>query len=366
MTPKRVALLLIAGVLVIAGSLWMSAQRHLDRATLTGDPVLPGLDKAVNAITEIRISKGDGTRATLKKGTSDWMVVERNYPADSGHVRKLLLDLGNLKVVEEKTHSPARYAELGVEDADSPKAMSTMIELVAPSQTYRLLVGKSDQGEEVFVRVPHHEASLLAHPLVTVDADPRHWIDRTMIDIADKRIKDASIEPAAGPAYTATREAAQQDFKVAPLPKGRELSSSSAANELAGALSSLQADDVRAAPATPAPPANPPPAAKNSNPATPVASKPDHAIFHTFDNLELNVTGTVESDHHYLAIVARSTSKDAQAEADTINQRMKGWQFEIPSYKYQPLFRPLEELLKKVEPPKAKTGKATPEKATTD
>ena len=31
-------------------------------------------------------------------------------------MRKLLLDLANLEVVEEKTSEPANYAQLGVED----------------------------------------------------------------------------------------------------------------------------------------------------------------------------------------------------------------------------------------------------------
>ncbi len=58
MTPQRVLLLLVAGVVVIAGSLWISAQRHLERATLAGDAVLPGLEKSLNAITEIHLSQG--------------------------------------------------------------------------------------------------------------------------------------------------------------------------------------------------------------------------------------------------------------------------------------------------------------------
>jgi hypothetical protein len=342
MTPQRVLLLLVAGVLVIAGSLWISTQRHLERATLAGDPVLAGLEKSLNDITEVHLSKGDGTRTTLKKGATDWMVAERSYPADSGRVRKFLLDLAELKVIEEKTRNREFYAQLGVEDADSPKATSTRVELITPAKTYALLVGKPGEGQNGFVRVVHAEPSLLAHPLITVDADPRHWLDRTIVDIADNRIKEATIEPATGPSYTATREAAQQDFKVAPIPKGRELSGSSAANELSSAFASLQADDVRRAPDAP----------------VAGAAKPDHALFRTFNALELDVTGFVEGEQHFVAIVARAAAKDSQTEAAAINQRLQGWQFEIPSYKYQPMFQPLEELLKKLEPKKPRAATA--------
>ena len=34
MTPRRVAILLGAGVVVIAFAIWLSSKRHLDRATM--------------------------------------------------------------------------------------------------------------------------------------------------------------------------------------------------------------------------------------------------------------------------------------------------------------------------------------------
>ena len=342
MTPRRVLILLIAAFFVITGALWLASQRHLEKATLAGDRVLPGLQKSLNDVTEIHLSKGDGTHTTLKKSATDWVVAERDYPADSGRVRKLLLDLGALNVIEEKTRNREFYARLGVEDSDSPKAASTLVEAITPAKTFALLVGKSAQGKSGFVRVAHAEPSLLAQPLISVDADPRRWIDRAVVDIGEPRVKEAFIEPATGPSYTAARAAAQQtDFKVTPLPKGRELSSSSAANDVGSSFVALQADDVRRAPA-----------------AAPGAAKPDHAIYRTFNGLELDVTGLVEGEHHFIALLARSTAKDAQTEADSLNKRFQGWQIEIPGYKYSGMFHPLEELLKKVEPPKPKAASA--------
>ncbi|HSY08125.1 MAG TPA: DUF4340 domain-containing protein [Steroidobacteraceae bacterium] len=340
MTPRRVLILLIAGVIVIAGALWLASQRHLEPASLAGDAVLAGLQKSLNDVTEIHLAKGDGVRTTLKKGATDWSVSERAYPADSGHVRKLLLDLAALKIVEEKTHSREFYPRLGVEDTDTPKSTGTLVEVITPTKTFALIVGNAAAGKTGFVRVAHTEPSLLAQPLISVDADPRRWIDRNVVDIGEQRLKQAAVEPAAGPAYSATRDAPQQtDYKVAPIPKGRELSSSSAANEVGSALAALQADDVRPAPAP-----------------TAGAAKSDHAVFRTFNGLELDAAGVVAGDHHYVTLLARSTAKESQAEADALNKRLQGWQIEIPSYKYQAMFRPLEDLLKKVEPAKSKTA----------
>ena len=92
------------------------------------------------------------------------------------------------------------------------------------------------------------------------------------------------------------------------------------------------------------------------------APKTDHAVFRTFNGLELDVTGLVEAEHHFITLLARSTAKESQAEADGINKRLAEWQIEVPGYKYQAMFRPLEDLLKKVEPVKPKATKASANK----
>jgi hypothetical protein len=340
MNSRRVTLLLIAGVLVIALAVWLSSTGHTERDTLAGNAVLTGLDKSsLNSVTEIRLSKGDGTRTTLKKGANDWTVAERDYPADSGKVRKLLLDLTALNVVEEKTRTPENYPALGVEDTNSDKATGTRVDAVAGARTYSLIVGKSSGAKSGYVRVVNAPQSLLASPLLSVDADPRRWLDHTLIDIAQDRVKEVAVKPAEGPGYTASREKKDQsDFTVTPVPKGRELSSPAAADPIAGSLGSVSLDDVQHAPQTP--PAN-------------VA----HAVFTTFDGLKIDVAGRKDGSKTLVSFAPSSTAKETEAEAKTLEQRLEGWEFEIPGYKYDGMFRPLEDLLKKPPEPAAKGAK---------
>ena len=118
MSARRVVALLIAGLGLVAFAMWIASQRHLERATLAGDLVLPDLEHHVNAVTELVLRKADGTHTTLKRDGAGWSVGERGWPADAGKVRKLLLDLGALNIVEEKTRLPANYPQLGVQDVD--------------------------------------------------------------------------------------------------------------------------------------------------------------------------------------------------------------------------------------------------------
>jgi hypothetical protein len=347
MTARRVTILLIAAVLVIVLAVWLSSKRHVERGTLAGDPVVTGLEKsALNSITEVRLTKGDGTRTTLKKGASDWSVGEREYPADSGKVRKLLLDLAALNVVEEKTRTPENYPLLGVEDTSSAKATGTRVDLVTAAKTYSLIVGKSSGAKSGYVRVVNAPQSFLAAPLITLDADPKRWLDHTLIDIPQDRIKEFTVKPAEGAAYTATRPSKEQaDFAVAAVPKGRELSSPAAADPIAGSLAGVSLDDVQRAPQTP--PAG----------VTAAAAPSSHVVFTTFDGLRIDVAGRKDGSRTLVSLTPSSTAKETEAEAKTLAARTSGWEYEIPSYKYDGMFRPLEDLLKKPPEPAAKGAK---------
>ena len=335
MTPRRVGMLLGAGIIIIAFAVWLSSQRHLERATLAGDLVLPGLENALNTVTEVRLTKGDQTHTTLKKGASDWVVGERDYPADSGKVRKFLLDLGALDVVEEKTRTPANYPQLGVEDTTSPKATGTRAAVVTPTKVYELIVGKSSSGKSGYVRVPTTQQTLLAAPMLTVDADPKRWLDHTLIDVSQDRVKQVEEKPAEGTAYTISREKKEQtDFTVSNIPKGRELSSPVVADPIAGSLGGMTFDDVQK---TAAPPAD---------------AKVAHAIFQTFDGLQVDLAGRKDGTRDLVTLTITSTAKETADEAKKLSAQVQGWEYEFPSYKYDAIFRSIDDLLKPVEPPK--------------
>jgi hypothetical protein len=345
MSARRVAWLLVAGVLVIAFAVWLSSRRHLERDMTTGALVLPGLEHNVNAVTTVTLRKGDGTHATLQSDGGVWRVQERGWPADVGKVRKLLLDLGALNIVEEKTRLPANYPQLGVEDVSTPKATGTRVDVTSPARTWAVIIGKSSGGKSGYVRVATAPQSLLAAPLLIVDSDPKSWLERGLLDVPVARVRQVDERPAQGPSYSASRDKKEQaDFAVGPLPKGRELTSAAAAEPITTALGSLTFDDVRKGDPT----NDPPPAAT--------------AIYRTFDGLEVELSGRKDGTHSLIAISARSSAKETAAEAQQLAARLAGWEFEVPDYKYNAIFSPLEDLLRKPPQP-AKKPSGTPKKA---
>jgi hypothetical protein len=153
MTPRRLVGLFIAALVIIAVAFWVSSRGHRSDLAVAGQPVLDGLKASVNDVTELHISKGDGTRVTLKKLPDAWQVAEREYTADSGKVRKLLLDLAALQVVEEKTSDPASYERIGVEDVKGAKAAGTLIEVVRAIFRDEVFVCARELGAEELSRL---------------------------------------------------------------------------------------------------------------------------------------------------------------------------------------------------------------------
>jgi len=345
LSGRRVVILLVVAVLVIGAGLWVSSNRSADQTAFAQGAVLPGLEGALNTVNEVRLTKADKSQITLKKRDADWVVVERDYPADSGRVRKLLLDLAKLKSIEEKTSTPANYPALGVEDLATPKATGTLVEAVTPEKTFALIVGKPSGMKTGYVRVSDAKASVLAEPQLTLDVEPQRWVERTIIDIPQERVQEVAVAPTGSPAYVAKRETREQtDFVVPALPKGRTLESPTAANASAGGLAALSLDDIRkagaAAPATgeAAPAAEPPGASANGATGGKVTYK-------TFDGLVLEVTGRSEGTRKLISIAASSTADATKEEAGKLQQRLAGWEYEIPTYKFDALFRPLEQIL---------------------
>jgi hypothetical protein len=371
MIHKRSGLLAGAAVVLLGAGLWLTMHKSSVQGDLGGGSVFADLGPAVGEITEVRLSKGDGSRVTLRKDSDGWTVVERDYAADSSRVRELILSLTTLKVVERKTSDPAHYAKLGVEAADSPTAASTLLEVVAGAKTWSLLVGKNAEGRALYVRKPDEAASALAQPAFTVDPDPKRWLNREISDIPGANVQEISVRPAGGPAYLLTRAArTDADLVLAAVPKGRKPGSSMAITGQGDALTAFNFEDMRPLPDS-APPAT------------------DHATFRLFDGQVLEFAGRRDGSKAYVTVNASrdatlaakfaeppapapaatpvtpapdaaaapypapaageppavTAPKPADQTVERLATRAKGIEFEIPAYKYESLFKPQEQLL---------------------
>ncbi len=337
MTPRRLGLLLAASLAALVLAVWVVNRQPGAGTSAAGKAVLPGLENALNSVTEVRITGAGGVHTIIDKGARHWLVRERGYPADSGKLRQLLIELGDLKIVERKTRLARNYPILGVQNVTSAKADGKRIDVITPHKTWSLIVGDSANDNDCYVRVVDHKQSLLASPLVMVAAKPARWVDPVILDLGQKRIRSIAERPARGWRFSIARaKASQGNFTVQGVPPGRKLDSAGAADEMASALSDLTLEDVRKA--------GPPPK----------GALLSHALFATFDGLEVDVTGyqAGKGGKHYIDVLAHGSGKKAAAQAARIDARVRGWQYQIPGYRYRQIFQPLSGLLAPLPHPK--------------
>ncbi len=238
-------------------ALWVSKSREPATSIGHDQAVLPGLKEAINDVTAVRLVGAEGKLiASLSRKDGHWAIGERDgYPADDGKVRALLLKLADAQLLEAKTSDPALYSKLGVDDIGAKTAGGVQVEIDGPkSAPPKLIVGRFNgtAGDGTFVRRAGEPQSWLAKGSFTIDKTTAEWVNRELLDIGADRIGSLEITVGDKHLRASKAEATQQNFSVADLPKGRELSSEYAANSLASVLSGLRADDVAKAGEIPA------------------------------------------------------------------------------------------------------------------
>jgi hypothetical protein len=375
MSRQRLIALLIAALAAICAAVYLSAQRNAARE-VHGEPLLPSLAGELNTVTSLSVLKGGATPSvTVHKQGEQWTVAERaNYPADVAKLRKLLLSLSDAKIREEKTSDPAKYSIIGVEDPTKPGATGAQIELIAPQGKHDVIVGKSaEQGN--FVRRVGEKSSYIVEPGIFLEAEPRYWIDTHLLDISADKIQSIQFKPDTGPSYTLRRVS-----EPAPKPDAEKTGTANAATAASATGAAPAASSAPAAPAAAAQPVAPALAASSKfvlegvpsgrqaadsntlspSPTTfsdlsdddvaPVAdidfSKPSSVTLALSDGSVIALTGAAAGEKRWLQIAA---PKDAALSAKT-----SGRAFEIPSYRYDQIFKPLEQLLVPKPAPAAK------------
>jgi hypothetical protein len=326
MSRRRFLGLLVAALLVLSGALYLGTQRNLNRETHDG-LLLPSLGKELATVTALSARKGSATpTVTLHKGEAgQWTVAERgDYPADMAKLRKLMLALGDAKIVEEKTSNPSSFAVIGVDDPKEPGATGTEITVLAQDGKHGVIVGKP-VGEGNFARRSGENASFVVEPAINAEAEPRLWIDSRLLDLPTASIQSVEVKPAAGAGYTIHRLKPNEDnFSLDGVPAGRKALDAHALAPAGTLLSGLTAEDVAAASALD-------------------FSKPSVAIFTFADGGIVTLTGAPSGDKHWIQVQA---SKDTALAAKT-----QGRAFDVASYRYDAIFRPVEQLLVPKESP---------------
>lgn len=381
--------LAIGTAVAVALALWAGSTRGPVRETQgVGEPLVKGMASTLNDVSQLRVVEaGDKVAVTLHREKNGWVVVEREgYSADVAKVRETLIKFAEANLVEAKTTNPERYAALGVEDVSKSDAKGMRIDIDGKVAA-KIVVGNfSAQGNGTFVRRNDEPGSWLVKGNLVVDRQASNWLDKDLVDLASDRIMRVEIRRGEQTFAVSKSSPEQVSFAIENLPKGREILSEYEANGIGSVLAGLKFDDVA-----------------KSGTATPESGSEILAVFQTFDGLIVEVAGFTANGKRYATLkasiddarvdlAAKAAQLNARAEferskaaegegkaakagqsatevkppqavtdpeefiaeqrrkvesqADTLNQRVQGWVYVLPAYKYANMDKRLEDLLK--------------------
>lgn len=306
-------------------------------APTTSDPnamFLPGLTDTLNDIERIEIAAaGDTTVATLERAADGWTVRERGgYRADLTKVRHTLLSFAEANILEAKTANPEFYSMLGVEAVDGDDANGLEVTLASADVDIEVIVGDVAGDYRRYVRRASEAQSYMINRDPELGESAADWLDTALIDIQSDRVRSVTVSHPDDERIAVSRATAEQEnFDVADVPDGRELLYPSVANVMASVLQNLSLEDVERAETAAAP--------------TIVTE------YRTFDGLAITAESIERDDGAWVRLSATASAEttadgNPALEATELNQRLDGWQFRIPTYKFEQLTRRMDALLK--------------------
>jgi len=346
MHSKGVITLMAAAALSVIAAAAVSFTGGARVDPVAGKPVLPQVTAKLGDVGKVVVKRSSGTITFVHQGTT-WTVAEKSgYPADAAKVRKMLLGLAEITYVEPKTAEASLYKRLNLEDPGAAKSQSALVEVydnqggalgsvIAGRRRIDELGGGNDG---VYVRLPNEPRSWLARGTLDLDSDIAQWLDRRIVDINEKRTKEAVLQQPDGTKLTVTRDKPEDKFAVKDLPANRKLKSDTGVVEPATALQAFDLTDVKAA----------------SDAGFPKDGL-NAATYTTFDGLSIKVELAKVGESDWIRLSATGGGDDKiKAEADTLNQRWSPWVYGIAPYKAGALRTKMDDLLE--PPPTPPTG----------
>ncbi|MGH7060389.1 MAG: DUF4340 domain-containing protein [Stellaceae bacterium] len=335
---KRSFLLLVgATILLVAAAAYALATG--DRA-ITAAPdaqrVFPQLAAHLGDLAWMRISHG-ATKADFNLIGGRWTVVEKgNYPAAPGKVRRLLLGLAELTLVEPKTTRPELFGRLDLDDPSNGKSTLVALQDRTGKAVAELIVGKMRHdrlgggNDAVYLRKPREDQTWLARGSLDLPPAMVDWLDRRIIDLPAARIDSVSLTAFDGAVLALRRDPADGKFVVADPPEGAKFKDAAVAAP-AAALAGLDLDDVK-------------PAAALHPPSTGSAM----AAFIASDGLAVTLRLFTSGEADWVTLSATGSGA-AEKAAAALNAKLSHWAYRIPAERAKLLRTKLGDL---VEPQK--------------
>ncbi len=370
----------------VAAAAWY--QQETDAIPEREALVFPGLLSKVNDATEIK-GTSNGESFTLRLVDSAWVMPEKSsYPAHADKVHQLVVGAADLKRLEPKTSNPELYAKLGLDDPTSAESESVQFTFQdASGNTMAAFVLGQDRPArgnpsltEYYVRLPDDPQTWLVEGKLPRGKRALDWLDKSILSLDRGRIREVRVtHPDAEQVVVRKSEPTQSDYALVGMPENMAIDGQWRVNDIGRGMSDLELDDVR------------------DEADLPQDAASGYVLeLVTFDGLKITMRTTTAGEETYArleavfdesAVTPESTAKtgaDGQdsesetppasasesekekhdpqavkAEAESLNDRWRGWLYKLPQYKASYFAKRSDDLLKPADPEPAETQDAS-------
>ena len=327
--------------LVIAATAWKVSIDNKPQSEIMKTSLFPALIDSVNEITEVTI-EDRRFKSILKKIDGAWYLHNKdNYPASTSGIKQLALELSNLKILEAKTSSVEKYAKLGVNNLSVEGSQASQITVsTSEKKLVSLLIGLSPKGAKKakrYIRLTGETAAQLVAGQITASTNPIEWLDPQIIDLDSKSIKRLTIDVPEEKKIVISKNTESEDFfTLQDIPESFEMKSKTIVSSIPAILMDLRLNDVISA-----------------NAVTDLEPSQKTTVT-TFSGLEILLTDYIWENKRYTvfeAYLGKDKKELPNSTIEKINNKVRGWAYEIPAYKRRMINRKFNDLIQAIEQP---------------
>lgn len=340
MTPKLFTGLAVAAA-ISAGlaTILYGSDTNWSSGAIPGKQLLPNLERQANNIAFIKLIQGEKA-LTFRQDKNEWIAEEHDgYPVKPEHMRTLVLQLSQARLVDAKTDQPAKHVILELENPNSKEAKSRQIQLLDKNKRplVDIIVGKKlldafgGGRSGMYVRKTDENQTWLASMDFNTDLDIKSWVDENIFSYKVSDIRGIEIShPGEEVLHIKPNDDKSGEFMFVGLPEGQTLKKDANASAIARAFERLSLEDVKKLQN---------PDKENIKATATLRSKGVKIVFNLYER-DTNSWLSIK------AVTDGESSEENKKFVSELNKKTEEWSFKIPKPKAETLFKRWSDLTK--------------------
>ena len=301
------------------------------------DLFFPKLVDQIEEVTQISVSTSR-EKLTIRLIDDEWRLENKDfYPVRFEPVQKLLVGLSQLRKLERKTSDPDRYGELNLAGVGIDGSSTILVELrnSGGGLISSVNIGKSQASMkrpeliEFYVRATEDSQTWLVEGYLEVPSSALGWLDPTIVDIDEERIKRVMIETRPEKLFgVSRRSASSKDFEIFAMPAYSKVRHQYKVNDIGDFFGRLNFYDVKSR-------------------EFPIREQ-RALVAVTFDGLRISVLTRKNEDDGFVSFEV-SADDDAEdnvkQEAAILAQKFDDWRYKLSEQRMEMINTTLDQLI---------------------